>query len=57
MCQDLLSGFPASEKLERLRSYFDSPTKLGPPSREDDADGWSNWEDNWDRVMQRGVLA
>jgi beta-1,4-mannosyltransferase len=66
----VLRDYPESKKLKALRSYFnsESPSRTGTPvgrrRREwvegndtpDEHEEWSTWDENWDRVMHRGVF-
>jgi beta-1,4-mannosyltransferase len=64
--QDTLAGFPKSAKLDKLHSYFAEQTKRNDasyPARRSDYrrteeldDEWTTWDDNWDRVVYRGIL-
>ncbi|WVO20447.1 uncharacterized protein IAS62_001744 [Cryptococcus decagattii] len=57
---DILSSFPFSEKLDNLKNYFErvrTPRQratLSPVDAEEDE--WSNWDDNWDKVVYNGIL-
>jgi len=58
----VLQGFSRSEKLEELQSFLAKSRRTDPegnrrkPANVIDEE-WSNWNDNWDRVMHRGVLS
>lgn len=66
--QDILTLFPNSPHLQDLRAFFDAPAAKGPltPSRlrrgagspgfDEIADEWGTWDDNWERVVYRGLL-
>ena len=63
--QDTLAGFPESSKLDKLHSYFSEQIKRNEASTarrsdyrrtEEMDDEWTTWDDNWDRVVYRGIL-
>jgi beta-1,4-mannosyltransferase len=63
--QDILSGFPNSNKLDKLQSYFidqdrrnmtSTPTTRLDHRRTEESDEWTTWDENWDRVVYRGIL-
>jgi len=60
--QDTLSGFPTSTTLDKLHSYFTEQAKRSNSKRseyrrtEELDDEWTTWDDNWDRVVYRGLL-
>ncbi|KAK8854941.1 hypothetical protein IAR55_003680 [Kwoniella newhampshirensis] len=60
---DVLTSFPASQKLDKLRSYFDPASPHMPRRRatmiggNEELDEWNTWEDNWDRVVYEGILS
>ncbi|WWD18908.1 hypothetical protein CI109_103364 [Kwoniella shandongensis] len=59
---DVLTSFPSSEKLNKLKAYFDPASPHVPRRRatilgeNDEVDEWNSWEDNWDRVIYEGIL-
>ncbi|ORY35370.1 hypothetical protein BCR39DRAFT_509121 [Naematelia encephala] len=59
---DTLTGFPEAEKLRNLQDYFVKQNNIPySPSRRrgslyEAEDEWSNWQENWDRVIHRGLL-
>ncbi|WVO17411.1 hypothetical protein L204_105103 [Cryptococcus depauperatus] len=56
---DLLSSFPSSEKLAKLRSFFDlgAKTEKNTFSSDTEKDEWSTWEENWNKIVYNGILA
>jgi beta-1,4-mannosyltransferase len=64
--QDLLTGFPKSDKLDKLHSFFidqkrrnstSTPTRRSDYRRTEEVeDEWTTWDENWDRVVYRGIL-
>ncbi|ORX38680.1 putative beta-1,4-mannosyltransferase [Kockovaella imperatae] len=62
--KDLLTEFPHSKQLQKLHDHFkkDANDHSTPPKLRTiladsvDEQEWSSWDDNWDRVMHRGIL-
>lgn len=57
-----MAGFPKSTKLDKLHSFFTEQAKYSNSKRSDyrrteELDNeWTTWDDNWDRVIYRGLL-